>query len=43
MAGARIEINPKKRNTMDFVLWKAAKPGSRHGTARGEQAGPGGT
>jgi cysteinyl-tRNA synthetase len=27
MAGARIEINPKKRNTMDFVLWKAAKPG----------------
>ena len=27
MAGARIEINPKKRNTMDFALWKAAKPG----------------
>lgn len=27
MAGARIEINPKKRNTMDFVLWKSAKPG----------------
>ncbi len=27
MAGARIEINPKKRNTMDFALWKSAKPG----------------
>lgn len=26
MAGARIEINPKKRNTMDFALWKSAKP-----------------
>mgnify|MGYP000891218124 FL=1 len=27
MAGARIEINPKKRNTTDFALWKSAKPG----------------
>ena len=27
MAGARIEINPKKRHTMDFALWKSAKPG----------------
>ena len=27
IAGARIEINPKKRNTMDFALWKSAKPG----------------
>ncbi len=27
MAGARIEVNPKKRNTMDFALWKSAKPG----------------
>ena len=27
MAGARIEVDPKKRNTMDFALWKSAKPG----------------
>lgn len=27
MAGARVEIEEKKRNPMDFALWKAAKPG----------------
>jgi len=26
-AGARIEVNDQKENPMDFVLWKAAKPG----------------
>lgn len=26
-AGARIEIDPRKENPMDFALWKAAKPG----------------
>ncbi|MCS7272366.1 MAG: cysteine--tRNA ligase, partial [Gemmataceae bacterium] len=25
-AGARLEINPKKRNPGDFALWKAARP-----------------
>ncbi len=25
-AGARIEINERKKNPLDFVLWKAAKP-----------------
>lgn len=25
--GARIEINPKKKNPADFALWKKAKPG----------------
>ncbi len=25
-AGARVEVNDKKRNPMDFALWKAAKP-----------------
>lgn len=25
--GARIELDERKRNPMDFVLWKAAKPG----------------
>lgn len=27
MAGARIESDDRKRNPMDFALWKAAKPG----------------
>lgn len=27
MAGARIEVDDEKENPMDFVLWKAAKPG----------------
>jgi cysteinyl-tRNA synthetase len=26
-AGARVEINEKKRNPLDFALWKASKPG----------------
>lgn len=26
-SGARIEVNDKKRNPLDFALWKAAKPG----------------
>jgi len=26
-AGARIEVDEKKRNPFDFVLWKSAKPG----------------
>ncbi len=26
-AGARVAIDPKKRNPFDFALWKAAKPG----------------
>ena len=27
MAGARVEVDPHKQDPMDFVLWKAAKPG----------------
>lgn len=27
LAGARVEIDPRKENPMDFALWKAAKPG----------------
>lgn len=27
MAGARIEVNDKKENPYDFVLWKSSKPG----------------
>ncbi|HJW35756.1 MAG TPA: cysteine--tRNA ligase, partial [Actinomycetes bacterium] len=26
-AGARVEVNPDKRDPLDFALWKAAKPG----------------
>ena len=26
-AGERVEVDPSKRDPMDFVLWKAAKPG----------------
>ena len=26
-AGARIEVDPRKRDPMDFALWKGAKPG----------------
>nr|VFK80308.1 MAG: cysteinyl-tRNA synthetase [Candidatus Kentron sp. SD] len=29
-AGARVEIDEAKRNPLDFVLWKAAKPGEPH-------------
>src|SRR5437879_11715299 len=42
-AGSRVEIDPRKEHPMDFVLWKAAKPGSLHGTAPGAPAGLGGT
>ncbi len=27
VAGARVEVDSKKRNPFDFVLWKASKPG----------------
>lgn len=26
-AGARVEVDPRKRDPLDFALWKAAKPG----------------
>ena len=26
-AGARVEVNPQKRDPLDFALWKGAKPG----------------
>lgn len=27
LAGARVEVDPRKKNPVDFALWKAAKPG----------------
>lgn len=29
-AGQRVEVDPHKRDPLDFVLWKAAKPGEPH-------------
>jgi cysteinyl-tRNA synthetase len=37
-AGERVEVDPHKRDPMDFVLWKAAKPGE---PAWGSPWGPG--
>ncbi len=30
LAGARVEPDPKKRNPLDFALWKASKPDEPH-------------
>jgi len=27
LAGARVEVDPRKKNPLDFALWKSAKPG----------------
>ena len=27
LAGARVEVDPRKKNPMDFALWKSSKPG----------------
>jgi len=27
LAGARVEVDPRKKNPLDFALWKAARPG----------------
>lgn len=29
LAGARVEVDPKKQNSLDFTLWKPAKPGEQ--------------
>ncbi|MDQ7792584.1 MAG: cysteine--tRNA ligase [Clostridia bacterium] len=38
LAGARVEIDQRKRDTLDFALWKSAKPGE---PAWGSPWGPG--
>lgn len=40
-AGARIEVNEQKENPMDFVLWKAAKPGEPKWTSPWGDGRPG--
>ena len=42
-AGARVEVDERKRDPLDFALWKAPSPASRRGTRRGARAGPAGT
>ena len=40
MAGARVDVNDKKRNPLDFVLWKRSKEGEPSWDIRGNgQAG----
>ncbi len=40
-AGARVEVNERKRNPMDFALWKGAKPGEPHWPSPWGQGRPG--
>ena len=42
-AGARIEVDERKRSPLDFALWKGAKPGEPRGSPRGARAVPAGT
>lgn len=41
MAGARVDVNDKKENPLDFALWKAAKPGEPSWTCPWGQGRPG--
>ncbi len=37
-SGARVEVDVHKEDPLDFVLWKAAKPGEAHWHSPGETA-----
>lgn len=41
MAGARIDVDDRKKNPMDFALWKSAKPGEPSWTSPWGQGRPG--
>jgi cysteinyl-tRNA synthetase len=41
LAGARIAVDEKKRNPLDFVLWKKAKPGEPKWTSPWSEGRPG--
>ena len=43
LSGARIEVDERKEDPLDFALWKAAKPGEPSWGARGARGGPAGT
>jgi cysteinyl-tRNA synthetase len=40
-AGSRVDINEAKRNPLDFVLWKMAKPGEPHWSSPWGEGRPG--
>ncbi|MFM2478818.1 cysteine--tRNA ligase [Celerinatantimonas sp. MCCC 1A17872] len=40
-AGARVDVSEHKRNPLDFVLWKNAKPGEPHWTSPWGEGRPG--
>jgi cysteinyl-tRNA synthetase len=41
MVGARVEVNPDKRDPLDFVLWKGGKPGEPFWNSPWGQGRPG--
>lgn len=41
MVGARVEVDERKRNPLDFALWKAAKPGEPSWTSPWGEGRPG--
>lgn len=41
MAGARVDVDDRKQNPMDFALWKAAKPGEPSWTSPWGEGRPG--
>ncbi|OGF55204.1 MAG: cysteine--tRNA ligase [Candidatus Fraserbacteria bacterium RBG_16_55_9] len=40
-AGARVEVDERKENALDFALWKSAKPGEPHWTSPWGEGRPG--
>lgn len=40
-AGARVDVNENKRDPLDFVLWKSAKPGEPHWSSPWGEGRPG--
>lgn len=41
MSGARVDVDDRKRDPLDFALWKAAKPGEPHWDSPWGQGRPG--
>jgi cysteinyl-tRNA synthetase len=41
VSGARVEVDPRKRDPLDFALWKSAKPGEPHWTSPWGEGRPG--
>jgi len=42
-AGERVQVDPSKRDPLDFVLWKSAKPGEPAWDSPWARGGPDGT